>query len=67
MTPKQARETRQIEMIETHNISKSLARMRNASGYDNCRWKRGLYHAIGMWDGCSATELKAIREAMNLP
>lgn len=68
MTSKQARETRQIEMVETHNIALSLWRIRNnCAGYDNERVKRSLYHALGMTGGLTNAEMAGIRAAMNLP
>lgn len=66
MTSKQSRQTRQIEMVETHNIALSIHRIQNAPGYDSDRWKRCFYHAIGMTSG-SFEEKKKLREALNLP
>lgn len=65
---KQQRSTRQIEMVETHNIATSLHRLRNApAGYDGDRVKRVLYHAIAMKGGLTNAELGNIRVAMGLP
>ena len=66
MTTKQLRETRKIELVETHNIALSIERI-NAS---NCHgdWKRALYHALAMSGAYyNHAQLKAIREALELP
>lgn len=67
MTPKQERQTRQIEMVETHNLALSIARIKNVPGYDSMRWRRALYHAIGMTGCASNSMLEKIRQAMELP
>lgn len=65
---KQQRETRQIEMVETHNIALSLVRMGNALGYGvNDRRKRAIYHAVCMTDSFNNEERKNLRIALNLP
>ena len=64
---KQDRQTRQIEMVETHNLALSLRRLHDAPGFDNQRWKRALYHAIGM-TCCGSTDVRRkLREALELP
>lgn len=64
-TTKQQRETRMIELVETHNIALSLQRL-TSSPYSVGRWKRALYHALAM-DGCAGRdELAKIREALGL-
>ncbi len=67
ITPKQERQTRQTEMVETHNIATSLKRLHNAPGFDERRWKRALYHALGMSYVPSNGVLEKIRQAMELP
>ena len=68
ITPKQERQTRKIELVETNNIALSLSRIINAAGWGiNERWKRALYHALLMASCGSNEEKKAIREAMKLP
>lgn len=66
ITTKQNRETRQIELVETHNLALSLRRIKDSPGYDNEKWKRCLYHALGM-AYTDRAELEKIRVAMNLP
>lgn len=67
MTAKQDRETRQIEMVETHNIALSLKRLNNVPGYDSRRWKRALYHAMGLSSVAADSEVEKIRQAIGLP
>ncbi len=67
MTEKQARETRQIEMVETHNIALSLRRLKKAPGYDTDRWKRALLHALNMGYAGTPDERRKIREALSQP
>lgn len=64
---KQARETRQTEMVETYNIALSIRRMAEAPGYDHDRWKRAIYHAVCMEDKGTRDERAALRQALNLP
>ncbi|MDH4172197.1 MAG: hypothetical protein OEW90_01030 [Betaproteobacteria bacterium] len=64
---KQQRQTNMIELAETHNIARSIARIRNQAGsYDNGRWKRALYHALGI-AGTATITLSKVREALELP
>lgn len=66
-TTKQRRETQLNELVETHNLARSLARLENAGPYDLERWKRALYHAICM-QRCGDYQLRVkIREALGLP
>ena len=59
--------TEKLELVETHNLAISIQRLRSgAAGYDEGRWKRALYHAIGI----AVTDYdvkKAIGEALKLP
>ena len=66
-TKKQDRETRLNELVETHNLALSLRRLREAGPYDNGRWKRALYHALGIAICADRTELGKIRAALTLP
>ena len=60
------RETRKIELVETHNIALSLDRLREGP-YDDGKWRRALYHAMAMSSGTSRPELERIRVALELP
>ena len=57
-------ETRKVELVETHNIALSIDRLR--SGMYDERWKRALYHAMGMCNIGSIT-MEKIRIALELP
>lgn len=63
---KQLRDTRKIELVETHNLALSFDRLRENYGRGT-RWKRALYHALAMSDIASSAELLKIREALELP
>lgn len=65
MTAKR-KNTEMIEMVETHNIALSIKRMRSAGPYDTDRWKRALYHALGLCDISRPIQEK-IRQALELP
>ena len=67
MTTKQRRETRKIELVETHNLALSIMRMRNAPGCDTEMWKRALYHALAMTYTGSWEEKEGIRKTLHLP
>ena len=60
----QRKETRRIELIETHNIALSIEMMQK-SGYWQ-PWRRALYHALSMAE-VDKTILVKIREALGLP
>ena len=58
--------TRQIEMVETHNLALCLDRLGDSCG--NTRASRALYHAICMSNTYFNNDVrKAIREALKLP
>jgi len=63
---KQLRETRKIELVETHNIALSINRM-NPQGWDAFVWRRALYHAMSMSNVVSAGTMQKVREALELP
>lgn len=64
---KQVRQTRIVELAETHNIAISIKRMQDqAGGYDPERWKRALYHALGMAH-VGNDLIRKVREALDLP
>ena len=63
--PKQDRETRQVEMVETYNLARSLSRVGGGWG-ERPRMKRALYHALAMTEVLTETELKGVREVMGL-
>lgn len=65
-TTKQQRETRLIELVETHNLALALKRLDDAP-YDTHRKRRAQYHALTMSSGFNRDELSKIREALNLP
>ena len=60
------RQTRLIELVETHNIAKSLTRIRKSPGYGR-RLERALHHALSI--ACSGDEgmLERVRVALKLP
>ena len=64
---KQERTTRQIELVETNNLLRSLKRLTESQGYGSRNWKRAMYHALCMSGACGDTELQRIREAIGLP
>ena len=66
MATKQLRETRKVELVETHNLTLSLDRLRNMPNSTDA-WKRALYHALLMSWGPSWEERRQIREALKLP
>ncbi len=61
------RTTEVIELVETHNIVKSINRMTKATPYDGNRWRRALYHAIMMSEGSGRVVGEKIRIALELP
>jgi hypothetical protein len=56
--------TKRVELVETHNLALSLARLQDGP-YDTARWRRALYHAAGM--SLSRGEAEKIRIALELP
>lgn len=65
---KLARVSRNIEMVETHNIALSLVRIQNAPGYQaDEKKKRALYHAICMTNSFTTQERVNLRAALYLP
>lgn len=64
--PKQQAQVKQIELVETYNIYLSIKRIKDAPGYDDHRWKRALYHAVGMAI-IGHSEQEKIRQALGLP
>ena len=66
MSAKQVRETRRIELVETHNIALSIARM-NPQGWDGLAWRRALYHAAAMSGIVKTDTLRKLRDALELP
>lgn len=66
MRTKQLRETRKIELVETHNIALSLDRL-NIDSYDEGPRKRALYHALCMTISFSCAAREKIRIALELP
>lgn len=60
--------TDKTELVETHNIALALQRLTNAAGgYSSERWKRALYHALGMTETPGRAMLEKIRIALELP
>lgn len=64
---KKVRETRLIELVETHNLAMSLKRISDAPSFDSNRWKRALYHALAMSYVTDRSTQEKIRVAMELP
>jgi hypothetical protein len=64
---KQQRQTRQVELVETHNLAISIRRLSETQGYGSRNWKRALYHALSMSSVAGDSELQKMREAMGLP
>ncbi len=65
---KLARVSRNIEMVETHNIALSLNRIANGPGYQrDAAKKRAIYHAVCMTCSFGSEEQKNLRIALNLP
>lgn len=62
---KPLRETRKIELVETHNIALNLDRM--GQSYGDLHWRRALYHALGMSVVSSRSMLEKVRIALELP
>lgn len=60
--------TDKTELVETHNLAVSLQRLQDGShnGYDYRRWRRALYHALGI-TGSGECSLEEIRKALKLP
>ena len=58
--------TDKTELVETHNLSLALKRLQDGGGgYDDGRWRRALYHAVGMV--CTRNVSEKIRIALELP
>jgi len=64
--PKQERETRQVELVETLNLYRSLKRVGLQWTGNDLPWRRALYHALGM-AGLNRECLEKIRQALELP
>lgn len=62
---KRLRETRKVELVETHNIALSIDRLREGP-YDSEKWKRALYHALAM-SQVGRDTLEKVRIALELP
>ena len=65
--PRQEQETRLIEMVETHVLTRSLIRLNQAPSYDSARWKRAFYHALLLSGVTNYDMAGKIRVAMELP
>jgi hypothetical protein len=63
---KQLSKTNLNELVETHNLVRSLNRLAGAP-YDADRWRRALYHALGMSNVAGRELTKRVREALELP
>ena len=66
MNTKQERQTRRIELVETHNLALSLKRLRAVSPFDNETWRRALYHALSM-ECVGRNIIEKVRLALELP
>lgn len=58
--------TQKIELVETHNLSLSIQRLRDLRPYDSGAWKRAVYHALTL-NNVDHGVIKLIREALELP
>lgn len=63
---KRVSSTDRNELVETHNIALALQRLKQPP-HDDYRWKRALYHALGMSNVCYNETTKKVREALELP
>lgn len=66
MATKLQRETRKIELVETHNLALCLDRLSENWGAGD-RWKRALYHAYCMSSIHSRPTAEKLRIALELP
>ena len=66
MSTKLLRETRKIELVETHNIALSLDRL-YATPTGHSAWKRAFYHALAMSNASDYQLLQRVRAALELP
>lgn len=64
---KQLRNTDLIELVETHNIKRSLTRLSQVKSWNNGAARRALYHAFTMSDMFNNTTLEKMRTALELP
>jgi hypothetical protein len=62
----QQRQTRKVELVETHNLALSLQRLREV-GYLEDALRRALYHALCMTSAFDHNTRQQIRQAMKLP
>jgi len=62
---KRVSQTHLVELVETHNLATSINRLQDAGAYDGNKWRRALYHALGLCHIGSGT-LAKIREALEL-
>ena len=66
MSTKQERQTRRIELVETHNLALSIHRLKNIRPYDTDAWKRALHHALSM-EYVGRGTIEKLRIALELP
>lgn len=63
---KQDRDTRNIELVETGNIAKSIKRIMGSPGWNTtAKWKRSLHHAL-LIAGVDMTTVGKIRGALEI-
>jgi len=67
VSTKQLRETRKIELVETHNLALSFDRLQGISEYGEYAKRRALYHALCMTNSFTTITRTKIREALELP
>jgi hypothetical protein len=63
--PRQDRQVKQIEVVETYNLYRSLER--TAEKFSTLRLQRALYHALGMTELFDRDTMERIRIALRLP
>ena len=61
------KKTTRLELVETHTLALALNRLGAARPYDGRRWRRALYHALGISSVASNTEHEKLRLALELP
>lgn len=55
-----------VEVSETQRIARSLRRLYRTTPFDADRWRRALYHSLGMSGAPTREERTKIREALGL-
>ena len=64
---KPLRNTRLVELTETHNLYLSFVRLAKIKGWNSEPMKRALYHAMLMSEQFQNSNLEKVRIALELP